>query len=66
VGDLHSVWEGSRPSCFMALSPKAPEIQVGERMKQVSFVPSTFWRVGMIWIALDPLPMTPIFLFLKS
>jgi hypothetical protein len=50
----------------MALSPKAPEIQVGERMKQVSFVPSTFWRVGMIWIALDPLPMTPIFLFLKS
>lgn len=50
----------------MALSPKAPEIQVGERMKQVSLAPSTFCRDGMIWIALEPLPMMPIFLFLKS
>jgi hypothetical protein len=50
----------------MALSPNAPEIQVGERMKQVNFVPSIFWREGMIWMALEPFPMTPILLFLKS
>jgi len=50
----------------MALSPKAPEIHVGERMKQVNFVPSIFWSEGMIWMALEPLPMTPTLLFLKS
>ena len=50
----------------MAWSPKVKEIQVGDRMKQESWVPWTFWRLGMIWMALDPLPMMPIFLLVKS
>ena len=50
----------------MPWSPKAEEIQVGERMKQDSWAPSTFCRLGMIWMALEPLPMTPIRLLRKS
>jgi hypothetical protein len=47
-------------------SPKGFEIQVLLLMKQVILTPSSFWRLGTIWIALDPFPMTPTLLFLKS
>ena len=65
-GNVQAVSAGSRPSSTMPSSPKADEIQVGERMKQVSWAPSTFCRLGMIWMALEPLPMTPIRLLRKS
>jgi hypothetical protein len=64
--DLHAVSFGSRPSCTMAWSPNSPEIQVGDRMKHDRVVPSIFCRLGMIWMALEPLPMMAIFLFRKS
>lgn len=57
---------GSRPSSIMPWSPNADEIQVGERMKHVSWAPSTFCRLGMIWMALEPLPMMPMRLLRKS
>jgi len=65
-GGLLSVMVGSSPRFIMAWSPNEKEIQVGERMKQESCVPSTFCRLGMICMALDPLPMMPIFLLVKS
>lgn len=64
--DLHSVSLGSRPSSIMAWSPNSPEIQVGDRMKHDRVVPSIFCRLGMIWMALEPLPMMAIFLLRKS
>ena len=65
-GGVQAEMAGSSPSSAMPWSPKAEEIQVGERMKQDSWAPSTFCRLGMIWMALEPLPMTPIRLLRKS
>lgn len=65
-GYLQSTFVASCPSAIIACSPNWPEIQVGVRMKQTSDAPSTFCNEGMIWIALEPLPMTPIFLLRKS
>jgi hypothetical protein len=50
----------------MADSPNEPEIQVGDLMKHFNDVPSSFARLGTICIELDPLPITPTFLFSKS
>ena len=63
---IQSVALGSIPNCLMALSPNVAAIQVRDRMKDFSLMPSNFWRVGTIWMALEPLPMTPTCLFLKS
>lgn len=60
---LQLVTFGSRPIFSIELSPNAGEIQVGERMKHVTEMPSVFCRFGMIWIALEPFPMTPTLLF---
>ena len=65
-GSLHSVTLGSRPKSFMVLSPKPDEIQVGDRMKHESVVPSSCWSLGTIWMALEPLPTTAIFLLRRS
>lgn len=64
--DLHSSFFGSRPSFFIDSSPNGLEIQVLLRTKHVKERPSTFWRLGTIWIELEPPPMIPTRLCLKS
>jgi len=54
------------PSSIIAGSPKEPEIQVRDRMNTFMSTPANFCRLGMIWMALDPLPITPTRLLVKS
>lgn len=65
-GDIQSRFEGSRPSFSIALSPNGFEIQVLLRTKQERCVPSTFCRLGTIWMELEPPPIIAMRLFLKS
>ncbi len=57
---------GLIPSCTIDGSPKGDEIQVGERMNVLSVTPSSFCRFGTIWMALEPFPITPTVLLVKS
>ncbi len=50
----------------MGTSPNADAIHVGDRMKQLREIPSVFCIEGIIWMALEPFPMTPTRLPLKS
>jgi hypothetical protein len=50
----------------MATSPKEVDTHVGLRTKFQTLMPSIFWMAGTIWIALEPLPMTPTRLFFRS
>jgi hypothetical protein len=54
------------PSFSADRSPNGGVSQVRLRAQDVKWMPSTFRRLGIIWIALLPLPMTPTCLFWKS
>ena len=60
-----SVYMISRAKRYIR-SPNGFEIHVRLLTKQVIFTPSTFCKLGTIWIELDPPPITPTLLFLKS
>ncbi len=48
------------------MSPNVGEIHVRDLMKTFRSVPSSFLRLGTIWIELEPLPTTPIRFLEKS
>lgn len=57
---IYSLSIPSIPSFFIKSSPNGLAIQVLLLIKQVSCVPFTFCKEGMIWMALLPPPMIPI------